>query len=307
MPPGLVLFLVTLIWGSTFVVSKHVVRVIPPVPYLLLRYVVAAVLLLLVFGRHLARERGRPHLVRDGLVLGALNALGLTFQLVGQVYTTASKSAFITSLYMPMVPLLGLVLYRQPSQRLQLFAVGIATVGLGLLTFPSDGSALNPGDLLTIVSALIYAVTILETSRRSSRHDSKTLTFAQVIATTACFSVVLLGALALRPLVGLDLTSLRQPMNVGAALGVLYMAALGTVVTFLLQNWALPRMHVTHATIIFSLEAPVATLIGLISDGAEEWPGMRGAGGGLLMLFAVALSQRGSRNRPTKPVSESST
>lgn len=317
MPPSVVLFIVTAIWGSSFVVNKHIVRTLPPLPYLTLRYVLAAVVLLLLFGGRLRARHRNATLVRDGFVIAALNAAGLIFQTVGQLYTTASKSAFITSLYMPLVPLVGALFYKTRSTGAQLLAVSVASIGLAMLTFPSDGAAFNPGDLLTCVSAAIYAVTIIETTRRAIRHDSKTLTTVQVIATAACFAVMTSVALAWGALhpggpswAG---TRMLHPVNGSFVAAVLYMAVICTVFTFLMQNWALSRMHVTQATIIFSLEAPVGTLIGLLADGAEEWPGWRGAAGGLLMLVAVALSQRKGpaateqRNDGSKVVSETTT
>ena len=316
MPPTIVLFLVTAIWGSSLVVSKHVVRVIPPVPYLLLRYLIAAGLLLALFGSRSWIGRRKAHLLKDGLVLGVLNALGLCFQLVGQLYTTASKSAFITSLYMPLVPLFGVLLYRTRSRPVHWVAVVLASGGMCLLTFPTSGGAFNPGDLLTVVSAVIYAITILETSHRAGRHDSKILSTAQVLVTAGCF---LLGFVAVN-LTHLSSSlpwaagAITRPVTLSIASGVVYMAVICTVVTFLMQNWALARLHVTHATIIFSLEAPVATLIGLLCDGAEEWPGARGGIGACLMLFAVALSQWGTGpadadqpDEKTKQVFESAT
>lgn len=294
MPPGLALFLVTAVWASSFVVSKHVVRVVPPVPYLALRYGIASLLLLALFGARLWNARRDRALRRDGLILGALNAIALCFQLVGQMYTTASKSAFITSLYMPLVPLFGLLLYKTQSTPAQLLAVAVASVGLLLLTYPVGGATVNPGDLLTVVSAILYAITIIESSRRSRANDSRLLTTAQVLVSGLLF-VSLLGVSHLggvRVVPDWAVTTLRNPMNGSVLAGVLYMAMICTVLTFLVQNWALPRLHVTHATIIFSLEAPIATAIGLLADGVEEWPGPRGAVGAGLMLMAVGLSRR---------------
>lgn len=305
MPPAVVLFIVTAIWGSSFVVNKHIIRTLPPVAYLTTRYALAALVLLIVFGPRLRRRDRSPNLLRDGFVIAALNAGGLIFQTIGQLYTTASKSAFITSLYMPLVPLVGAIFYKTRSTPAQIAAVSVATIGLTLLTYPANGATWNPGDLLTCVSAAIYAVTIIETTRRTQRHDSKTLTTVQVVATAFCFALVTAVAMAFASSApSWASTRLQHPMNGSFALGVGYMVLVCTVGTFLMQNWALAKMHVTQATIIFSLEAPVGTLIGLLADGAEEWPGWRGAAGGLLMLVAVGLSQR---NDGRKVVSESST
>src|SRR5262249_40401289 len=89
---------VTVLWGSTFIVTKDVVRAAPPMLYLVFRFGLAALVLFGLYGR---RVRGR-RLIVDGVVLGVLNSLGLVLQVIGQVFTTASKSAFITSLNTPL-------------------------------------------------------------------------------------------------------------------------------------------------------------------------------------------------------------
>lgn len=302
MPPAVVLFVVTVIWGSSFVVSKHVVRELPPVPYLALRYVLASVVMLLVVLRR-PESRGDRRLTRDGIAIGVMNAVALSFQLVGQLWTTAAKSAFITSLYMPLVPIIGRLFYETRPTRAQVVAIALGTFGVGLLTYPSSAVAWNPGDLLTMVSALLYSFTIIETSRRSQRHDAVRLSMLQIVTTAGCF-VLFLGVVVAVPATARPSWAAALPERAlapSAWAGLAYMVLVCTVGTFLLQNWALGRLPVTHATLIFSLEAPVATLIGLIADGREEWPGARGALGALAMLTAVGLSQRNQNQVQANP------
>jgi len=111
--PELVLVGVTVLWGSTFIVTKDVLRSAPPMLYLVMRFGVAALLMLALWGR---RIRGR-RLIVDGVVLGVLNSLGLVLQVIGQTFTTASKSAFITSLNTPLVPVVSLALYATRPSR----------------------------------------------------------------------------------------------------------------------------------------------------------------------------------------------
>src|SRR5262249_35411798 len=85
---------VTAARGSTVVVNRPVIDVAPPLVFLVIRFALAAAVLFL-----LAHGRPRtPHLVRDGAVIGVLLAFGIGFQILGQVFTTASKAAFVTGL-----------------------------------------------------------------------------------------------------------------------------------------------------------------------------------------------------------------
>src|SRR5205809_5392173 len=109
MKPELVLVGVTILWGSTFAITKSIVREAPPLLYLSFRFGVGAALMALIYFKKMPRKR-RAFI--DGAVLGLLNSVGLTLQVFGQVYTSASKSAFITSLNTPLVPLVGYLFYK---------------------------------------------------------------------------------------------------------------------------------------------------------------------------------------------------
>src|SRR5687768_57853 len=99
--PQALLLSMTILWGSTFVITKDLLPSCPPLLYLSLRFLLGATVVL-----WLTRRRpGSPGLARDVLILGALQSAGLLLQMLGQIYTTASKSAFLTALSVPLTPL----------------------------------------------------------------------------------------------------------------------------------------------------------------------------------------------------------
>lgn len=298
MRPELVLVGVTVLWGSTFIVTKDIVREAPPLLYLVFRFGVAALVMLALDGRRLRRELRRRQLVVDGMVLGILNSLGLVLQVIGQAFTTASKSAFITSLNTPLVPLVSYGLYRLRPSPPQLVAVALASVGLALLTYPAGGARWNAGDLYTVVCALFYAFTIVQIARRAPRHDARPLTAVQIATATATFCCALaltkLCIHTISPAALPDFARLEaRPLILTRKLIVegLYLAIGCTVVTFGLQTWAMARMSATHAAIVFALEPVFATLMAIGWEGSAEWPGARGAGGAAVVMIAVAVSE----------------
>jgi drug/metabolite transporter (DMT)-like permease len=294
--PEALLVGVTVLWGSTFIITKDIVREGPPLTYLVFRFGIAALLLTAVYWRH-AGWRDRRLLV-DGTILGVLNSLGLILQVFGQVYTTASKSAFITSLNTPLVPIVALLLYRTRPSVPQLIAVLLATLGLMLLTYPAGGARWNAGDLLTVGCALFYAFTIVQIARRSPRHDARPLTAVQLVAAALTFVVALIivqvhikivPAHQLPDYARLEARPLLFTPRLVAEL--LYMALFCTVLTFGVQTWAMARLSATHAAIIFALEPVFATIIAVGIEGSSEWPGARGATGAALVMLAVAASE----------------
>jgi drug/metabolite transporter (DMT)-like permease len=308
--PEVALAGVTFLWGSTFVVTKGVVRSLAPLPYLGLRFGFASLVLLALFPSALRPPR---RTLGDGALLGVAQALGLLLQVLGQVYTTASKSAFVTSLATALTPLGAYLLYRERPRRRQLAGVALATAGLALLTWPPDGVAWNRGDVLTFACALVYAYVIVETARRARRCHPGELTAIQTSVAAVVF-LALLGAaqLALATLDPATLFGARsgaapallaleaRPFHIDGALGarVAYMALVCTVGTFLAQTWAMARMSAVRSAVIFALEPVFATGLAIAVEGDSEWPGPRGAFGAALILCGVIASELRRRPRP---------
>ena len=296
----LVLLLVTCGWGSTFIVTKALLRDAPPFLYLAIRFSIATLALLpVVLWRGLGVPRGnwRPFL-RDSVVLGLLNAVGLVLQVFGQVYTSPAKSAFITSLNTPLTALFGLIVYRELPTRGQRVGVALASVGLLLLTWPLDGARFNPGDLLTVGCAILYAGFIVESARRTPRHGALSLAFSQIVIATLLFTSFAIVA-RLLPFTDGELLRLElrpYPRGITAALQMAYMSLVCVAAIMLVQTWALHRLPATTAAVIYSLESVVATALAVIVGGASEWPGPRGATGGFLVLCAIYVAE-GRRRR----------
>jgi drug/metabolite transporter (DMT)-like permease len=293
--PELVLIGVTILWGSTFIITKDIVRDAPPLTYLVVRFGAAALLLWPLCRRAALRDR---KLLVDGTVLGLLNSFGLMLQVFGQFYTSASKSAFITSLNTPLVPLVAMALYGARPSRPQLVAVALATVGLMLLTYPEGGARWNAGDLLTVGCAIFYAVTIVQIARRSPGHDARALTLLQLATSAATFAIAMVVAAAVTRVVPparlpelLQLEARPLTLSPRLVVELAYMALACTVVTFVLQTWAMARMSATHSAIVFALEPVFATVIAVAVAGAAEWPGARGAAGAGLVMLAVVASE----------------
>jgi len=249
-------------------------------------------------------RRAGPGFWRDAAVLATLNTAGLAFQVVGQAYTTASKSAFVTSLNTPLTPLAGYLIYRSRPSLRQLAALGLATFGVGLLTYPVDGASFNRGDLMTLGCAGIYATVIVELARRTPRHDALAQTAAQLLVTVGACAVLLglsRGACALidpAHLPAVLALETRPLVWTGRLIGELaYMSVVCTVLTFSVQNWAMARMSAVAAAIIFALEPVFATAMAALYD-ASEWPGLRGAVGAGLVI-AGALGSMGPADRDT--------
>ncbi|MDR1051516.1 MAG: DMT family transporter [Deltaproteobacteria bacterium] len=159
----------TFIWGVSSPINRHALASIPPWPFAAFRYMFASLALLplvLRWGRRQAPAQYFDHPVerlvwlKAGLCLGALLALGTWLQFMGLAVTTASKSGFITSLYISMVAVYGFVFGQLP--RWQVWAgLGLCLAGLVFIGNPGDANGFNRGDALTLVADLVWAAHLI--------------------------------------------------------------------------------------------------------------------------------------------------
>jgi drug/metabolite transporter (DMT)-like permease len=296
------LILTTIFWGSTFVVTKDLLDYWPPITYLTFRFVIASFLLAALFPRQLFAAGKKEWSI--GLLLGLLMGLGLAIQSTGLIYTTPSKSAFITGLTTPVVPFIALLLFRVRPNLENIVGVILASVGGFLILAPAQGS-INTGDVITLGCLLLFATHITLLSVYTKRYDIRQITVLQIISIALVLGVIWIffqaAALAVTPdalpgLISREAAPLVWSPRVLWQL--LYMSTVATLGTFLLWAWGQSRMSATHAAIIFSLEPVFATIFAVLIRGRGEWSGGRVTVGAILIFSGVIISEL--RLRDTK-------
>ena len=178
--PRLALLLTTFIWGATFPATKAALEQIPPLSFLALRFLLGTVLIaawFVVTGYRWQRHQG---ILQASAVATVFLFFGYALQTVGLYYTSASNSAFLTALYVVIVPLI----LRRFEVRV-LTATVIATAGLWLLVKPS--ATMNLGDVMTIGCAIAFAGHIVCLERYTRLFDAPSLLLWQMIAMTGLF------------------------------------------------------------------------------------------------------------------------
>ena len=268
------LILVTAVWGVTFVQVKDAVELYPLFAFLAVRYAIAAVALAPPAAARL-RTLGRPGLVA-GAILGALIAAGIGLQTAGLERTTVTSTGFITGLYVLFTPLLALALFRTRIPRRLWAAVGLALVGLALLSGIPESS--TQGDLLVLASTVAQALQIVMVGRYANRFDVFALTFVQVAAACAIFGAV---AVALGDL------SVPRGATVWAALLVTGLFA--CAFALLVQVWAQRRVSATRIAIVFSLETVFAGLFGYLLAGDRL--GVLGFAGCAVIFSGILIAE----------------
>ncbi len=277
----LALVFIAFIWGATFVVVKRALDDISSVLFLTVRFSLAAVVLAIYFRRGWIPKR--EHLL-SGLLVGACLGIGYALQTVGLETTTPANAGFITGFYIPLVPILSAFYFRRPPATVEGVGVVIATIGIGLLTWPEGELSFRKGDLFVLGCAVAFAFHILLTGHYSKFVPHRSLSFTQI---------------AVAALSGWATYWWIEPVRVvwtGAVITALLTTALfATALALAVQSWAQKHTTSTRTALIFALEPVFAWITSYIMTG--EVLTLRAACGAVAVLAGILLVEL----RPNEP------
>lgn len=268
------LLLTALIWGCAFAVVKNALDSFPPGAIIAMRYLIAAAITGILFRRHLKKlTRGD---VARGALVGLLLFGAYIVQTTGLQYTTAGKNAFLTTVYVLLVPFGCALLFHQKLQKSNLIAAVMMLVGIGLLSLDGQGGGLNPGDILTLICGFLFAGHIIAVEQC----QKKTNTYALIVLQFA-FCALYAGLYNRVFERGMPLAF--TPGSIG---GLLYIAVFSTTIGMSLQNIGQSMAPASHAVILLSLESVFGVLFSCLLLGEKVTLQM---GVGFAIIFAALL------------------
>ena len=266
---------VTVFWGSTFILSKQVLEVVPLPVFLFLRLTIAALVLNLYTLKF--RKQWNRQILLHGAILGGLLYLSYFFQMWGIQFTSASNAGFITGMSVVLVPVFGFLFFKYKPAVNVVFGIVFAVAGLLLLT-GANPMQWNDGDLLVIICALAVAFHVIFTGRFALRNNVYLLTAMQ------------LGTLAILTMLALSFSDFEWPqLQISHWWVLVYLGIFGTVYTFLMQT-AMQRYTTTARTaLIFAMEPVFAALFAYLIAG--ESLTISGWFGGLLIVLGMISAE----------------
>ncbi len=266
-----------LIWGSSFIVMKNAVDGIPVFVLLGIRFTAGCLLLCALFAGRL-RTIGKKQLIHGGLV-GVLLFLAYTAQTYGLKGTTPGKNAFLTAVYCVLVPFVNWLILRRRPTGWNWAAAVMCLGGIGLVSLDGD-FRITPGDALTLLGGVFYALHLVAVSRFGEDEDPVMLTMLQFGAGAVCCLIcaVLTGQL---PTV--------MPSGAGVWLELAYLAVFATTVAMLCQNVGQSVTPAAQASILLSLESVFGVAFSVLL-GAEGLT-LRLVLGFVLIFVAVIASE----------------
>ncbi len=246
------LVLVTMIWGSTFLIVRQTLALTGPFTFLTLRFGIGAVALAAIFHKRLARLSSAE--IFMGSIIGIVLFATYALQTTGLQYISSSEAGFITGLYVPLVSILAVPILRHRLTPGSLLGIAFSLVGILLISLnKSLRFNFGIGELLVLGCAFAAALHVIFVSKFTPRVDAINLAFVQ-IAFTALLS-------------GIAMFIAREPFRMpslpvwGSAL---YMGVAATAFALAVMNRVQQFISSTQATLIYALELVWVGILGCL-------------------------------------------
>lgn len=280
---NLLLLLAAAIWGFAFVAQRVGMEYVGPFTFNGVRFALGALSLvpLLLFREKIVQDKEKmddelTNVVGVGFLAGSVLFLGASLQQIGLIYTTAGKAAFITCLYIVIVPMFGIFLKQYISMSTWLGCI-ISIVGLYLLCV-KESFFISYGEVLELMGAFFWAIHILVIDRFSRKVDVLKLSFVQFIT---CSVLSIFTALCIETM---SIQTLGQ-----ALVPIIYGGICSVGIAYTLQVVGQKYAQPSHAAIILSMETVFAAIGGWMI--LNEQLGVQELLGCFIMLGGMLLSQ----------------
>lgn len=265
--------LLTIVWGSTFVVIEAGLEGTSPFVLIASRFAVASLVLVIWRPRALWPAL---RLTRAALPLTLTMVLSFGLQTFGLQTTTPARSAFLTSLMVVFVPLFEIARTRRAPRPRSLISVGLAACGVFALFHPV-ALEWRLGDTLTLLSAVSFGYYVVALSRIAQQHDADTLALAQT-----------LGIAVLAMPCALVFDTIHFDFAPRTLLVIAYLGVVCSALTFTVMTRAQAIVPAVEASVIYTLEPAIAALFSLaLARDVWRW---QFAAGGSLVVFAMLVA-----------------
>jgi len=273
------LLLVATAWGMSFTLVKNVLAQIAPERFIMLRFLLAGSVLLALAAM---RRELRRAVLFPGVTLGALVFAGYWAQTRALLFISPSRSAFLTGLYVVMVPFADWLLHRVRISRLAWIGSVLATIGMMLLVGAVDASV-HWADLVTIFCAACFALHVVLSAKYTATTPATALAAVQVF---------FVGIAAIIP----AQFAARAPVTTPIVAVIAFTALVTTALAFVFMMWGQAHVSATEAAVILAFEPVAASITSIVWDHeAITIPFLCGAA---LILAAMVMSQIPSRPQP---------
>jgi drug/metabolite transporter (DMT)-like permease len=246
---NVLLIVVTMIWGSSFLIVQHALTFVGPFTFLAMRFGFAVLVLAFLFRKHLIHITYTE--ILSGSIIGLFLFASYAFQTVSLQYTTSSQAGFISGMYVPLVAILAIPLLRQKPTLGGILGI-LSMAGLILLSVKNTFQiTINLGEILALACAFASALHVICISKFAHKADAINLTIVQ-ITLTALLSVIAMP-IAKEPFS-------FPPFYVWGS--ALFLGVVATAFCLAIMNWVQQFVSSTKAAMFYALELVWLSILG---------------------------------------------
>ncbi len=275
----LLLLSVTVFWGSTFIIVKQSIAIMPTFAFLSIRFWLASIILILLFFKKL--KHLNKQILKDGVWLGIMLFLSYAFQTVALEYSKASVVGFLTGLNVVIVPFLSAFIIKKMPSIFSQVGVALALVGVALMSL-NDNFSISAGDSLAIICAIFISIHIIMTDRFSRKHDTYLLTTIQITVLAILSTIT---SLIREPYI------LPAHFNGYLIFSFLITSIFATVYAFVIQTTMQQYTTPTKTALIFTMEPVMAGIFGYMLG--HEVLSARGYAGSVVIFTGLLIAEFG--------------
>ncbi len=269
------LIFVTVNWGLSFVFIKSSLDVMPPLYMLGIRFTIGGVLLALIFFKRL-KNSGRICFIH-GSIIGVILFVAEVFQTYGCKYTTAGKNAFLTTIYVILVPFMHYLFNKVKPRLRYIIAAVIGFWGIGLISL-TEAFSIELGDSLTLICGVFYALQIIVIARYAVAEDTIVLVIWEFIVTGVL-------SLVFAPVASGPVTS--EMFTQGSVISLVFLIIFPTIFGYGLQVVCQKYAPPAPASIIMGMEAVFAVIASYVALNEVMTPRM--ITGCIMMILAMLM------------------
>lgn len=274
--PEFALILITLLWGGTFLTVQYALTLSSPMFFVGCRFAAAA-FALICFSWRILKYTTRQDIIA-GICIGSTISIGYGTQTIGLQSIISSESAFLTALYVPLVPILQWIFFKNFPKIMTWLGIGTAFIGLILLTGNHTlNIQMNNGQIFTLICAIAIAMEIILISFFANKVNTQRVTIIQLITAS-------LFAFLSMPIIG----ETTLPHFSWTLLGIVGGIGLASALIQFTMNWAQRFVEPAKATIIYTGEPVWAGIFGKM---AGEHMSPYALVGAILVILGVLMSE----------------
>ena len=244
------LLFITIIWGGSFVVVKNTTSMMPANYIIAIRFGLASIFMLIFFFRRI--QKIDAYSIKSGAILGVLLYVAYYFQTVGIKYTTAGNNAFLTAVYVILVPFLYWVIKKIRPDAYNIISAFVCIAGIGFLSIHA-GFTVNIGDSLSLLCGIAFSAQIVGVSILTEKGDPILLAFTQCIFTAIIAFIVALCT-----------EKFPAQLVTNSIWDLLYIGVFSTMIAMVVQTVCQKYVPPSRASLIMSMESLFGTFFGIV-------------------------------------------